>query len=38
MMTLAETILMTQIGYENLLARITEKEKEYDQVRDHRQA
>ena len=37
MMTLAETILMTQIGYENLLARITEKEKEYDQVRDHRQ-
>ena len=37
MMTLAETILMTQIGYENLLAKITEKEKEYDQVRDHRQ-
>ena len=37
MMTLEETILMTQIGYENLLAKIAEKEKEYDQVRDHRQ-
>lgn len=37
MMTLAETILMTQIGYENLLAKIAKKEKEYDQVRDHRQ-
>lgn len=30
-------ILMTQVGYENLLTKITEKEKEYDQVRDHRQ-
>lgn len=30
-------ILMTQIGYENLLCKIAEKEKEYDQVRDHRQ-
>ena len=32
-----QTILMTQVGYENLLAKIIEKEKEYDQVRDHRQ-
>lgn len=30
-------ILMTQVGYKNLLAKIAEKEKEYDQVRDHRQ-
>ncbi|MDQ9021830.1 GreA/GreB family elongation factor [Acinetobacter sichuanensis] len=30
-------VWMTQVGYENLLAKIAEKEKEYDQVRDHRQ-
>lgn len=30
-----QNILMTQVGYENLLTKITEKE--YDQVRDHRQ-
>lgn len=30
-------VIMTQVGYQNLLAKIEEKEKEYDQVRDHRQ-
>lgn len=30
-------VCMTQIGYQNLLQKITEKEKEYDQIRDHRQ-
>jgi transcription elongation GreA/GreB family factor len=31
------TVLMTQVGYKNLLAKIAEKEKEYEQIRDHRQ-
>lgn len=31
------TVIMTQIGYQNLLNKISEKEKQYDQVRDHRQ-
>ena len=31
------TVWMTQVGYQNLLAKIAEKEKEYEQVRGHRQ-
>lgn len=31
------SVWMTQVGYQNLLAKIAEKEKEYDQIRDHRQ-
>ena len=31
------TVWMTQVGYQNLLAKIAEKEKEYEQIRDHRQ-
>lgn len=30
-------IVMTEIGYKQLLARLAEKKQEYDQVREHRQ-
>ena len=36
-MNLESNVWMTQVGYQNLLAKIAEKEKEYEQVRDHRQ-
>lgn len=38
MNTIANTaIYMTEQGYQALLQKISEKEKEYDEVRDHRQ-
>ncbi|MCH7306281.1 GreA/GreB family elongation factor [Acinetobacter sp. NIPH 1869] len=30
-------VYMTQVGYQQLLHKLAEKQKEYDQVRDHRQ-
>jgi len=30
-------VWMTQVGHQNLLVKIAEKEKEYEQIRDHRQ-
>ena len=36
-LNIESNVWMTQVGYQNLLAKIAEKEKEYDQVRDHRQ-
>lgn len=36
-MNVEKNVWMTQVGYQNLLAKIAEKEKEYEQVRGHRQ-
>lgn len=36
-MSTEQNIVMTQTGYQKLLAKIAEKEREYAQVRDHRQ-
>lgn len=36
-MTQPHNVIMTQFGYQKLLKKISDKEKEYAQIRDHRQ-